>query len=66
MNVKIFSVDKAGQETLVGISDLQSCFGDELDQSADYDAARQELQRASRVWIGGGAAQLFLLKKVNS
>lgn len=56
MDVKVF--DEAGAEH--GIRDLRDLLGDD---EAGYEAARAEIAKCGRAWIGGGSAPLFLLMR---
>ena len=63
MRVRIYAVDQTtGVETLEATAvDLSECFPDRDDP--ERLEAQNELERAGRVRIGGGAAQLFLLTR---
>lgn len=52
-----FDTDTGAQRT-IGERDLRDLMGDDLD---GYEAARAEIMRAGRAWIGGGAAPLVLV-----
>jgi len=60
-HIRLLAVNQmTGEETLVSSDcDLRDCFTDP-DADDDYYEALNELKRAGRVWLGGGAAQLFL------
>ena len=62
MQVRIFAVDQeTGAEQYIGAGDLTTTG---LDPETDeYRDAAYELRRNGRVWVGGGAAQLFLLMR---
>ena len=62
MIVNIYDYDAAGNETFSGMCELSDALSREDDPEA-YDAARDELRQSGRVWIGGGAAPLVLLKR---
>jgi hypothetical protein len=63
--VRVLRIDSEGGEVFERYSLLRDCFPDD-EHDSDYHAARYELERAGRVWIGGGAAPLFLLMRVQS
>jgi|HubBroStandDraft_4_1064222.scaffolds.fasta_scaffold01416_12 hypothetical protein len=63
MRVKVYKIDQnTGEETFERTCDLTDLFPerDEGDEPA-YADAHNELAQVGRVWIGGGAAPLFLL-----
>jgi hypothetical protein len=60
MMVKILLVDQdTGDEKLQGVSELRDCFPEDEE---GYRTAADEIAKAGRTWVGGGAAPLFLLK----
>lgn len=67
MRVKVFAIDQVtGEEKLTAADvELSSLFpADEIDADEQEAHARDEIERAGRVWIGGGAAQLNLVMPV--
>ena len=64
MQVKVLLVADDGAEKFQHYSELRDCFDDPDDDG--YQFARDELQRAGRVYVGGGAAPLFLLLKADA
>ena len=61
MRVKVFDGNDPLAEP-VSVCDLAECFPD----NDDYLNALDELRASGRLWVGGGAAALFLLVAVRS
>jgi hypothetical protein len=63
MRVRIYDVDQHGNQTPSGECELVEAFGDGR-ADPDFLPAADELARAGRYWLGGGAAPLVLLMAV--
>lgn len=64
MRVRIIDVDQnSGEHKERGECDLRDCF---FNEEEAYEAARDEIRASGRVWIGGGAAPLVLLMRVQA
>jgi hypothetical protein len=61
--VNVLRILPDGSEQFERHSQLRDCFPDNED---DYHRAIDEIKLAGRVWVGGGAAPLFLLIRTNS
>ncbi len=59
--VKVLRITDDGHEHFERFSGLRDCFPDDDQNDTDYHSALDEIKRCGRVWIGGGAAPLFLL-----
>jgi len=61
MKIKTYAVNQdTGAETFEGECDLADALEPETEE---YGEALDELRHQGRCWIGGGAAQLFLLTR---
>ena len=61
MNVKIYDINQdTGEQTFRAVAYLADAMASDDDE---YSAARAELQRSGRYWVGGGAAPLVLLMR---
>ena len=68
MEVKLYAVDQeTGEQRFERVADLAEVLAfdgmDEDDLMGMYHEALDEIQRSGRYWLGGGAAQLFLLMR---
>jgi hypothetical protein len=63
MRVNVYDHDQnTGEESLQARNvDLEECFPNDR---VAYYTAREELERAGRYWVGGGAAPLVLLLRI--
>lgn len=69
MIVKIFDYDPVNGEVFRAECDLHECFPDDSRDvvgNSEFLIALGELQRSGRYWVGGGAAPLVLLQRVQS
>lgn len=64
--VKVLRITQDGSEVFERFSELRDCFPDDDQNDSDYQRAAAEVQRSGRVWVGGGAAPMFLLMRVES
>ncbi len=63
MRVRIYEVNQqTGAETLRGEADFTEALPEPNDEQA---LAYQELRESGRAWIGGGAAPLILLMRID-
>lgn len=62
MIIKLYAVDQTtGEESFQTDCYLRDCFDlEDADQLHDYEHCEEQLREHGRVWIGGGAAALFL------
>ena len=58
MKVRLYDTDEKGNERFFTTVDLRECYADDDEEA--YQAARAELERYGRVWIGGGSCAAFL------
>jgi hypothetical protein len=58
--VKVYADDGS---TFLRCSFLRDCFPNDDENGTQEYAAREEIQRAGRVWIGGGDEPLFYVTK---
>ena len=70
MQVKLYAVNhETGEQRFERVADLADVLAfdgmDEDDLMDLYHEAAEEIARAGRYWIGGGAAQLFLAMRCN-
>lgn len=65
MRVKVYKVDQnTGEETFERTAALDDLFDDSWEGGADALSAACELEKAGRVWVGGGAAPLFYVVRL--
>jgi hypothetical protein len=67
MIVKIFDYDPVAGEVFRAQCDLHECFPDDSRDPngvSEFLVALGELNRSGRYWVGGGAAPLVLLQRV--
>lgn len=61
MRIRIYAVDQqTGAETVEGECDLTEALDD-----PEYLDALMELEKVGRYWVGGGAAALSLLMRID-